>query len=80
MYALPLTMLKEVGAAESHYIGDINPNVYVGDAGAYITGFTHSAWRVIAQYYISWYKSGTVPAITVRQRSSLPIRDADSLN
>lgn len=50
---------------ESHYIGDINPNVYIGDASNYVNGFDHSPWRVLAKYYISYYKNGTPPAITV---------------
>ncbi|KAF7378461.1 hypothetical protein MSAN_00273200 [Mycena sanguinolenta] len=50
--------------AESHYIGDINPNVDLGDAAPnYVNGFPHAAWRIIAQYYISWYKTGTAPAV-----------------
>lgn len=52
--------------AESHYIGDINPNVYLGDqASQYVNGFDHSHWRIIAQYYIQLYKTGQAPAITV---------------
>jgi len=50
---------------ESHYIGDINPNVNMGDiAPQYVNGFDHSAWRTVAQYFISWYKNGVAPAIT----------------
>jgi len=49
---------------ESHYIGDYNPAVGLGDAAAYVDGFPHSAWRTIAQYYISWYKTGSAPAVT----------------
>ncbi|KAJ7662440.1 glycoside hydrolase family 71 protein [Mycena rosella] len=51
--------------AESHYIGDINPNVDLGTAAPnYVNGFPHAAWRIIAQYYISWYKTGTAPTVT----------------
>ncbi|KAJ7878022.1 glycoside hydrolase family 71 protein [Mycena leptocephala] len=51
--------------AESHYIGDINPNVDLGDAAPnYVNGFPHAAWRIIAQYYISWYKTGKAPTVT----------------
>ncbi|KAJ7511133.1 glycoside hydrolase family 71 protein [Mycena galericulata] len=51
--------------AESHYIGDINPNVNLGTAAPnYVNGFPHAAWRIIAQYYISWYKTGTAPTVT----------------
>ncbi|SJL03781.1 uncharacterized protein ARMOST_07138 [Armillaria ostoyae] len=53
--------------AESHYIGDINPNVALYDAAAYITGIDHAAWRIVAQYYISYFKAGTAPAITEDQ-------------
>ncbi|KAG2040412.1 glycoside hydrolase family 71 protein [Suillus americanus] len=50
---------------ESHYIGDINPNVYLGtQAPLYVDGFTHAAWRDVAQYYISWFKTGSAPTIT----------------
>jgi len=52
---------------ESHYISDINPNVDLGAASAYVDGFVHSPWRVMAQYYISWYKNGVAPAITKDQ-------------
>ncbi|KIJ64933.1 glycoside hydrolase family 71 protein [Hydnomerulius pinastri MD-312] len=50
---------------ESHYIGDINPNVDLGtQAPLYVDGFVHAAWRDVAQYYISWYKNGVAPTIT----------------
>ncbi|KAE9402282.1 glycoside hydrolase family 71 protein [Gymnopus androsaceus JB14] len=53
---------------ESHYISDINPNVDLGDlAPLYVNGFVHAGWRTMAQYYISWYKTGTAPAITEDQ-------------
>ncbi|KAJ3840950.1 glycoside hydrolase family 71 protein [Lentinula raphanica] len=53
---------------ESHYISDINPNVDLGDlAPLYVDGFDHGAWRTIAQYYITWYKTGSAPAITEDQ-------------
>ncbi|KIK69895.1 glycoside hydrolase family 71 protein [Collybiopsis luxurians FD-317 M1] len=53
---------------ESHYISDINPIVNLGDlAPLYVDGFDHGAWRTIAQYYISWYKTGTAPTITEDQ-------------
>ena len=35
----------------------------MGDALNYVNGIEHGAWRTIAQYYISWYKSGSAPAI-----------------
>ncbi|KAF9258841.1 glycoside hydrolase family 71 protein [Marasmius fiardii PR-910] len=50
---------------ESHYIADINPKVNLGDlAPKYVLGFEHGAWRTVAQYYISWFKSGHQPTIT----------------
>ncbi|KZO90364.1 glycoside hydrolase family 71 protein [Calocera viscosa TUFC12733] len=51
--------------AESHYIGDINPNVNLGDiAPLYVDGFVHSPWRYVAQYFIPWYRTGQAPPIT----------------
>ncbi len=35
------------------------------DAAAYITGIDHAAWRIVAQYYISYFKTDSAPAITV---------------
>ena len=54
---------------ESHYIRDLPPvtgpaAVGFGVTGAYIYGQTHSAWRVMAQYYISWYKTGLAPKVS----------------
>ncbi|KAF9522006.1 glycoside hydrolase family 71 protein [Crepidotus variabilis] len=50
---------------ESHYISDINPRVDLGTlAPNYVNGFDHSPWRIIAQYYISWYKNGVAPKLT----------------
>jgi glucan endo-1,3-alpha-glucosidase len=54
--------------AESHYIGDINPKVDLGDlAPQYVTGFIHAPWRIVAQHFIEWYKTGAEPAVTVSQ-------------
>ncbi|KAK0467234.1 glycoside hydrolase family 71 protein [Desarmillaria tabescens] len=53
--------------AESHYTGDINPNVALYDAASYVTGIDHAAWRIVAQYYISYFKSGSAPTITEDQ-------------
>ncbi|KAH9833684.1 glycoside hydrolase family 71 protein [Rhodofomes roseus] len=51
--------------AESHYIGEINPNVDLGDqAPNYVDGFPHTYWRNVAQYFISWYKNGSTPTVT----------------
>ncbi|KAF2493190.1 glycoside hydrolase family 71 protein [Lophium mytilinum] len=56
---------------ESHYIRDLPPasetgpaSMQMGDAGSYVYGIDHSGWRVIAQYYISWWKTGSAPAVT----------------
>ncbi|GAB1517784.1 hypothetical protein RhiTH_000834 [Rhizoctonia solani] len=50
--------------AESHYIGDINPNVYLDPTvSQYVNGFVHAPWRIVADYYIKWYKSGSAPAV-----------------
>ncbi|CUA78426.1 hypothetical protein RSOLAG22IIIB_13134 [Rhizoctonia solani] len=49
---------------ESHYIGDINPNVYLDSTvSQYVNGFVHAPWRIVADYYIKWYKNGSAPAI-----------------
>ncbi|KZT10864.1 glycoside hydrolase family 71 protein [Laetiporus sulphureus 93-53] len=51
--------------AESHYIGDINPNVDLGDdAPYYVDGFVHGYWRNVAEHFISWYKTATEPTVT----------------
>ncbi|EPQ56645.1 glycoside hydrolase [Gloeophyllum trabeum ATCC 11539] len=51
--------------AESHYIGDINPNVDLGTlAPNYVNGFVHGDWRIPAQYYIQNYKNNTAPSIS----------------
>lgn len=64
-----LTVLTSVtwnDYAESHYIGDINPNVDLGDlAPQYVDGFVHGAWRDVAKYYIQWYKNGAAPPVEV---------------
>lgn len=59
---------------ESHYIRDLPSQditatdyVELGDMGAYVYGQDHSPWRIVAKYYISWWKNGTPPAITTDQ-------------
>ncbi|KAL0955994.1 hypothetical protein HGRIS_002171 [Hohenbuehelia grisea] len=50
--------------AESHYIGAVNPNVFMdADAHAYVDGMDHTGWQLIAKYYISWYINGSPPVI-----------------
>ncbi|KAI0092244.1 glycoside hydrolase [Irpex rosettiformis] len=51
------------GCGESHYIADLNPNINIGNA-TYVDGQDHAPWRKVAQYYNSWYKTGTQPTIT----------------
>jgi glucan endo-1,3-alpha-glucosidase len=52
--------------AESHYIGDINPNVVLDpDAQQYVLGMVHSPWRIPAQHFIQWWKTGSEQPITV---------------
>jgi len=51
--------------AESHYIGDINPNVVLDpDGQQYVPGMVHAPWRIPAQHYIQWWKTETEPAVT----------------
>lgn len=59
---------------ESHYIRDLPSTdvsatdfVELGDMQAYVSGMDHAPWRVIANYYISWWKNGTPPTITEDQ-------------
>jgi len=54
---------------ESHYIGDINPNVDLGtQASLYVRGFDHAQWRAIAQYYIQYFKTGSAPTVTQKDQ------------
>jgi len=59
---------------ESHYIRDLpstdtssHDYADLGDMGNYVHGQNHSPWRIIAKYYISWWKNGTPPEITMDQ-------------
>lgn len=59
---------------ESHYIRnlpsqDINAKDFVelGQMGAYVYGQDHSPWRLMAKYYIGWWKTGSRPAVTQDQ-------------
>lgn len=60
---------------ESHYIRDLPSQddetatdyVKLGPMGSYVWGQEHSAWRIMAKYYISWWKTGSPPAITEDQ-------------
>ncbi|KAH9812189.1 glycoside hydrolase family 71 protein [Teratosphaeria destructans] len=59
---------------ESHYLRDLPSQdesakdfVELGDMGAYVWGQNHAPWRIIAKYYISWWKNGSPPAITQDQ-------------
>ncbi|KAK4544089.1 hypothetical protein LTR36_004587 [Oleoguttula mirabilis] len=61
--------------AESHYLRDLPDEtdtsatdyVTLGDMGAYVWGQNHAPWRIIAKYYIEWWKTGSAPAITMDQ-------------
>ena len=60
--------------AESHYLRDLPASFESGPASAslgnmlnYVQGSSHSAWRIIANYYISWYKTGVAPTINQDQ-------------
>lgn len=59
---------------ESHYLRDLpsrdesaSDYLELGNMGNYVYGQTHSAWRIIAKYYISWWKNGSPPPITKDQ-------------
>lgn len=59
---------------ESHYIRDLPSQnvaakdyVELGDMGGYVWGQIHAPWRIIAKYYISWWKNGSPPPITMDQ-------------
>jgi glucan endo-1,3-alpha-glucosidase len=52
--------------------------VYLGDAAAYVDSFPHDKLRIIAQYYISWFKTGSAPSVTVGRSSAMLIH-ADPL-
>jgi glucan endo-1,3-alpha-glucosidase len=56
---------------ESHYIRDLSsPEITgsdyadFGNMAQYIYGFDHSPWRLMAQFYISWWKTGVAPRVT----------------
>ena len=67
---------------ESHYIADLNPNVNLGSlAPSYVNGFVHAPWRIIAQYYITWLKTGSAPAVQVHSSENQPhLHAANQLN
>ncbi|KAK6432630.1 hypothetical protein LTR95_011201 [Oleoguttula sp. CCFEE 5521] len=60
---------------ESHYLRDLPDQhdtsakdyVVLGDMGNYVWGQNHAPWRIIAKYYISWWKSGSPPPIIMDQ-------------
>ena len=60
--------------SESHYLRDLPSQtesakdfIELGDMGGYILGQSHAPWRIIAKYYISWWKTGKKPHITMDQ-------------
>ncbi|KAL1297014.1 hypothetical protein AAFC00_004608 [Neodothiora populina] len=61
---------------ESHYLRDI-PSftdvsatdyvTYSNGMDNYVKDMNHAPWRIIAKYYISWWKNGKAPAIAMDQ-------------
>lgn len=56
---------------ESHYLRDLPSQdktatdyADLSQMGAYVYGQDHAAWRVMAKYYLHWYKYGAPPTIT----------------
>jgi glucan endo-1,3-alpha-glucosidase len=56
---------------ESHYLRDLSSPLETssdyanfGTMGQYIYGHDHSPWRLMAQYYIAWWKTGVPPLVT----------------
>jgi glucan endo-1,3-alpha-glucosidase len=59
---------------ESHFFRDLPGNstsatdyADLSNMKTYVDGQNHSPWRIIAKYYISWWKNGNKPAITKDQ-------------
>jgi len=61
---------------ESHYLRPVPSNTntsapdyitYADSMDKYVVGANHNPWRIIAKYYISWWKNGKAPAITADQ-------------
>ncbi|KAI9712085.1 MAG: hypothetical protein M1820_001794 [Bogoriella megaspora] len=59
---------------ESHYIRDQPANwesgpasAQLGDMEAYVNNTSHSPWRIITNYYATWYKTGSPPPISEDQ-------------
>ncbi|MBW0485707.1 hypothetical protein O181_025422 [Austropuccinia psidii MF-1] len=48
---------------ESHYIGPVTHNTQPDDT-TWVTGFEHTSWLTMTDYFIQWYKTGSQPAIT----------------
>ena len=46
---------------ESHYIGDIRESQIVCGAEAYVTGFSHSAFRAVLPYFVAAFKGEVTP-------------------
>ncbi|KAK3704691.1 hypothetical protein LTR37_013665 [Vermiconidia calcicola] len=56
---------------ESHYLRDLPSQdvgatdyAELGDFSNYVRRHEHGGWRIIAKYYISWWKTGKAPKIT----------------
>lgn len=60
---------------ESHYLRDIPSTdetatdyvTYSDGMDNYVLEMNHAPWRIIARYYISWWKTGKAPIITMDQ-------------
>ncbi|GAB7351942.1 hypothetical protein MBLNU459_g2478t1 [Dothideomycetes sp. NU459] len=60
---------------ESHYLRDIPSTVvtakdyvtYSDGMQNYVQSQSHAPWRIIAKYYLNWWKTGAAPVITMDQ-------------
>ena len=60
---------------ESHYLRPLPSTVesapdyiiYSDGMQNYVQNFNHNPWRIMAKYYIAWWKNGSKPAITQDQ-------------
>lgn len=59
---------------ESHYLRDLPGNstsspdyAVLGTMKSYVAGQNHSPWRVIATYYLTWWKTGNKPYVSQDQ-------------
>ncbi|PNS20146.1 Glucan endo-1,3-alpha-glucosidase agn1 [Sphaceloma murrayae] len=60
---------------ESHYLRNLPSPVqtatdyivYASGMQNYVLNMSHAPWRILAKYYIAWWKSGVKPAVTMDQ-------------